>query len=67
MQVIDASVKMGKKKRKVVVALVTDEDMEQIKGKGQMMQGDFDRGLFFLGHLDDEDEILSLLKGMNDE
>lgn len=65
MEVIEIEIKQRRKKRKLVVSLLNDDDIEQLKKKGQMMQGEFDKGLFFLGHEDDKQEILGLLKGID--
>ena len=65
MQVIEADVKKGKKKRKLVVALIDDEDFNQINES--ILCGEFDRGLFFLARKEKENEVMEILQGIANE
>ena len=65
MKVIEIDVKQGKRKRKLIVALVDDDDVKQLDKS--MLQGEFDRGLFFVASSEREEEVMEILSRMKDD
>lgn len=55
-------VKMGKRKRKLLLVSIGDMDLENMEES--ILQGEFDRGMIFVVNEKRREEALEILKGM---